>query len=393
MEASGANILVVDDEPESIRLIGRLLAGDGYQVHVAESGERALQILDGLGAGTPLDLVLLDVLMPPGMNGIETCRRLKAREDARTVPVIFLTGKDDSETVLTAFAAGGADYVVKPVDADILLARVRAHAQLARLSRGLESLLAERTAELRAANAALQRLAKEICLVEEREKKRLATELHDSPMQKLALAQLQLASAAKHRDAESEQALAIGVDLLRDALQELRTLQFDLSPPVLYQEGLAVALRWLAAQTTQRLGVELSFEERGIPRPLGQELALILFQCVRELVHNLVKHAAASRGRMELEYLSDAVRVVVSDDGKGFAPDVPRLRSDAQSGYGLYSVRERLGLWGGRLAIDSSGAGTRATVEVPLGPAGDEACNGAERDPSMRTPDSREEGE
>jgi len=125
-------------------------------------------------------------------------------------------------------------------------------------------------------------MAKEMCLVGEREKRRLAGELHDSPMQKLALAQLQIAAAARRRGAESDHGFEVGLELLRDALQELRTLQFELSPRVLYEEGLSTALRWLVDQTAQRFGVELTFVESGQPSRLAQELALILFPCVRE---------------------------------------------------------------------------------------------------------------
>ena len=117
-------------------------------------------------------------------------------------------------------------------------------------------------------------MAKEMCLVGEREKRRLAGELHDSPMQKLALAQLQIAAAARRRGAESDHGFEVGLELLRDALQELRTLQFELSPRVLYEEGLSTALRWLVDQTAQRFGVELTFVESGQPSRLAQELAL-----------------------------------------------------------------------------------------------------------------------
>jgi CheY-like chemotaxis protein len=114
MEAPTRNILIVDDEPENIRFLGRLLAGQGYRVHVADSGERALDTLDSIACEEPIDLILLDILMPDGIDGIETCRRVKSRQDMQRVPVIFLTEKDDRETMVQAFEAGGADYVSSP---------------------------------------------------------------------------------------------------------------------------------------------------------------------------------------------------------------------------------------------------------------------------------------
>ena len=366
MRTSRGNILVVDDEPQNLRFLGRLLAGQGYQVHVAESGERALEALGSIVNEERLDLVLLDILMPGGMDGIEACRRLKSRQDTRNIPVIFLTGKDDSETMVRAFDAGGADYLLKPFDMKVLLVRVRTQLELGRLSRDLESALAERTRELREANARLRRLAMDISLVEEREKQRLAGELHDSPMQKLALAQVQIASAARSRDAESDRMLETGLELMREALRELRTLQFELSPPVLYQEGLVSALRWLASHTAQRFGLELAFAATGpCPEP-RRELAVLVFQCARELVFNVVKHAGASRGWLELGRHENVLTLLVRDNGRGFSPDAAGPQAAGDGGYGLFNMRERLSLWGGSLSIEPDGAGARVSVQVPL---------------------------
>jgi signal transduction histidine kinase len=356
------SILVADDDPHNVRVVGSLLKESGYQVHVADSGELALAI----AGEVPLDLILLDIRMPRRVDGIETCRRLKADDRTRPIPVIFLTGKEDEETTVRAFAAGGADYVKKPFNAQVLLARVRTHTELGLLSRELERALGERTRELSDANAKLRQLAMEVSLIEEREKKRLAGDLHDSPMQKLALAQMQIASARKCRDGESDLLLESGLELLRDALRELRFLQFELSPPLLYQEGLAAALRWLASHASQRWGVDLSFIASDPFPTLDTDLSVILFQFARELVYNVIKHADASAGRIELEVRDNAVRLVVSDDGKGFPPAAAAGQPGAGGGYGLFSVRERLALLGGELSIESDARGVRASVRVPL---------------------------
>ena len=355
---------MVDDDPDSLRLLGHLLSQQGYRIHAAESGERALEIVDMMSGELRLDLVLLDFLMPNGLNGIETCRRLKAHPATRDTPVIFLTGKHDVSTTVDAFEAGCADFIHKPFDNRLLLARVRAHAQLGLLSRHLELILSERTRDLQDANATLHRLTREISHIEERERERLAGDLHDSPMQKLALAQAQIVSAARHRDEESDQQLEIGVELMREALQELRSLQFELSPPVLRQEGLASALRWLASHCTQRFGVNLSFFELGTSGNLEPDLAAILFRCVRELVHNLAKHAGASTGRIELQVLFNEIRLTVSDDGKGF-PNGVQAGGDNLGGYGLFSVRERLSLLGGSLSVVSKETGSSLLLWVP----------------------------
>lgn len=363
-ETPPRSILVVDDDPHHIRAVGGLLKDAGYQVHVANSGELALTI----AREVPLDLILLDLLMPPGMDGIETCRRLKADDLARPVPVIILTGTEDEETMVRAFEAGGADYVKKPFNARVLLARVSAHAELGLLSRTLERALTERTRELSDANTKLRQLAMEVSLIEEREKKRLAGDLHDSPMQKLALAQMQIASAGTCGDDESDRLLESGLELLRDALQELRFLQFELSPPLLYQEGLAAALHWLASHAGQRWGVNMSFIGSDPFPMLDPDLPIILFQFARELVYNVIKHADASQAWIRLDTQDGEIRLVVADNGKGIeAGDPPALTGKRYSGFGLFSIRERLALLGGGLLIEeSSESGTRASVWVPF---------------------------
>ena len=330
-ENARRSILVVDDDPRNLRVVGSLLKESGYQVHVADSGELALAI----AGEVPLDLILLDIRMPRGMDGLETCRRLKADDRTRPIPVIFLTGREDEETTVRAFTAGGADYVKKPFAAQVLLARVRTQVELGLLSRTLERALAERTQELRDANARLRQLALEVSLIEERERKRLAGELHDSPMQKLALAQMQIASAAQRRDHESEALLESGLELMREALGELRSLQFELSPPCLYQEGLAPALEWLASHATRRFGIAFSVALPPALPTLDRNLAIVLFQCARELIYNVAKHACASAGRIELEAVDNAVRLVVSDDGQGFPPDAATRPPGVGGGYGL----------------------------------------------------------
>jgi DNA-binding NtrC family response regulator len=122
-----ADILVVDDTPANLRLLTDLLAKHGYRVRPASDGALALQ---SVAAKTP-DLILLDVSMPD-MDGYEVCRRLKADEKSRRIPVIFISAFGDTQQKVTGFEAGGVDYITKPFEAEEVLARVRTHLQLRR---------------------------------------------------------------------------------------------------------------------------------------------------------------------------------------------------------------------------------------------------------------------
>jgi DNA-binding NarL/FixJ family response regulator len=124
-------ILVVDDTPETLGLLTDTLDHAGFTVLIATDGESALELLDQI---TP-DLILMDAVMP-GMNGFESCRRLKQEKLLANLPVIFLTGLSESEHVIEGLAAGGVDYVTKPIVVDELLARIRVHLANARAAQG-----------------------------------------------------------------------------------------------------------------------------------------------------------------------------------------------------------------------------------------------------------------
>ncbi len=128
---SSFSILIVDDEPKNIQLLGSLLREEGYLVEFALDGTKALNWLDA----KPFDLVLLDIMMP-GMDGYEVCRRIKENRGTSHLPVIFLTAKTETDDIVRGFEVGGADYVTKPFKSPELLARVKVRVEM-KLLRGL----------------------------------------------------------------------------------------------------------------------------------------------------------------------------------------------------------------------------------------------------------------
>ena len=132
IDLTGARILIVDDTPENLRILRQALEPEGYKILVATSGEGALKV----AGQVPLDLILLDVQMP-GIDGFETCRRLKSNPDARHIPVIFVTARTETASVLEGFQAGGVDYIVKPFQNEEVLARVHTHLKIDHLAREL----------------------------------------------------------------------------------------------------------------------------------------------------------------------------------------------------------------------------------------------------------------
>ncbi len=155
-------ILVVDDEPGSLALLTSILKDAGYEVRPADSGELALE---SVRAKAP-ELILLDIRMP-GMGGYEACRRLKARQESRGIPLIFISAANEFEERLEGLRLGAVDFVSKPFRSEELLARVHTHLELGRLRTQLEKRVAERTAELRVANEQLKRELDEREIIEQ----------------------------------------------------------------------------------------------------------------------------------------------------------------------------------------------------------------------------------
>ncbi|NEQ99380.1 MAG: response regulator [Cyanothece sp. SIO2G6] len=141
--ASQSVILIVDDNPNNIQVLFNLLKASGYRIAVAKSGESALKRLQG---ALP-DLILLDVMMP-GIDGFETCRRLKENDTTKDVPVIFMTALSDTADKVRGLNLGAVDYITKPIQQQETLARIRVHLQLRQLTQTLEQQVTERTAHL-----------------------------------------------------------------------------------------------------------------------------------------------------------------------------------------------------------------------------------------------------
>ncbi len=130
-------ILIVDDTPANLGVLVDTLGAAGYRLSVAEDGEEAL----ALTARTQPDLVLLDVMMP-GIDGFETCRRMRAQPATADVPVLFMTALHETADKVRAFGAGGVDYITKPIEHEEALARIRTHLALRSLRRELQAQLA-----------------------------------------------------------------------------------------------------------------------------------------------------------------------------------------------------------------------------------------------------------
>ena len=228
--------------------------------------------------------------------------------------------------------------------------RRRGERELRALTDTLEAQVAERTQQVRD-------LSRALTLAEQAARRRLAHLLHDDLQQVLPGALIQ----AEVGNAERVSAL------LDDAVRMARSLSHELSPPLLSGEHLGDLLRWVAERKRMLYGLDVEVEVGGECLMPGEDLRVLVYQIVRELLYNVAKHAGTDRARVTAERTCHHVRIVVEDEGAGFDPST--LEEAADVGLGLLSVRERLEVVGGRLAVRSvPGEGTRVTLEVPLRP-------------------------
>ena len=211
----------------------------------------------------------------------------------------------------------------------------------------------------------LQRAAFDALLTEERERRRIAIELHDHVGQALALAEIKLTSVRADLSGAPRASVDAAVELLHQAIGGSRTLVFELSPPILYDLGLKEALMWLAEDLEKRHGIRIEVADDGADKPLDDGAKALIYRAVRELLMNVLRHSDAPSARVSLRRSDDDLVIDVEDRGVGFDPEAPADRPSA--GFGLLTVREQISRLGGALKVQSAPEqGTFASIRVPL---------------------------
>ena len=358
-ERATRSILIVDDVSMNLEIIATQLEKRGYVALVARSGQEAVERANL----THPDLILLDVVMP-GIDGFETCRRLKQNEATRDIPVIFMTALTATDDKIEGFRVGAVDYVTKPLNVMEVATRVDTHLALDALRQRQAAQNRQLRQEIDAREQDLRAKREE---AREDERKHIARELHDELGQHLSAIRLELSYARMRwgtdnpelrEKVESMQKSIDGViDVVRDLVARLRPTVLDL--------GITSALDWLVCEFRASSRVRCDFHVDAQVGELSPLQTSIVFRLVQESLTNIGRHANARNVQVSLQRRSAAYVLTVRDDGLGFDPTKVGIRS-----LGLEGMRERAQMLDGRLDLRAEpGKGTNIKVTFPLNAA------------------------
>lgn len=251
-------------------------------------------------------------------------------------------------------------------------------AQQQSVQKGLQAEIEERhlyEKKLNSYHQKLRQLSSELLLTEERERRKIAVDLHDHIGQSLAMSKMKIdALIATLSPSDVSKTLEQISRLIEKTIQDTRTLTFELSPPLLYEFGLSTALKWLCDKFTQQYELDIQFNANEATVPMDTSLRIMLFQITRELLFNIVKHSQSRKAVLSMAIQDSRVEITVEDNGKGFDPAILGTHADHDIGFGLFNIRERMEHIGGQFEINSApGKGTHIRLVSPIkSPAPDE---------------------
>jgi signal transduction histidine kinase len=390
------NILLIEDSESDALLLRQNIALTGKSVSFRTAGTLA-EAFGLLQADSP-DVVLLDLSLPDS-SGLDTVKKI--RQEFPNLPFVVLTGMEDDSVGVRAVRMGAGDYLIKgQADGRAVLRAIRhsierkaiekalhfSQQELRSINLTLELRVKERTSQLENLVSVLHKeiavrkevekqlmeyqkklrqLSSEIMFIEERERRQVAMQLHDSIGQLLSFSKKELGVLVLNAPESIKPSLIEVWGMIKEAVEQARTLTFDLSPSSLYTLGLSAALEELGEDFAKRGNFAFKFTSNGAEVKMSEQIKVLLYRSVRELLTNIIKHSGAKNVAINLKCSYNCVQIDVRDDGFGF--NIKEFNAQSKAGFGLFSIRERLEAFGGSFVIKSAKAeGTEVVLKVPL---------------------------
>lgn len=249
-----------------------------------------------------------------------------------------------------------------------LTERRHAKKELESVNQTLEERVKERTKKLRSYKRKLQLLASKLNKAEERERERLASELHDKLGQMLTVAKIK-ADGLKSDEFSDETSAEIQElrEMIDDALGYNQNLMAELKPPAELDEEDVTEVLYRTAEKMKEQGLNVVIEDDKQPKPADREIRTMLYQSVRELLLNIIKHADVNEARMTISRTENQIKVTIEDEGRGFEMENDKPAPTEEGEFGLFNIQERINWHGGTFDIHSeTGKGTKAVLHAPL---------------------------
>lgn len=214
----------------------------------------------------------------------------------------------------------------------------------------------------------LQKLTIELSLIEEKQRKDIAANIHDHLSQSLVISKMKLKEFIKKNDSSSNiQDLKAVIQHLSDAIENSRKITYDLSPPVLYELGLIETMYWFAEKTQKDHAIKVSFITNQENVKLSEKQLILIFRTIQELINNTIKHAKATEIFIKFNIESTLFEILIADNGVGFDGDLGLKGEKNNSGFGLFSIKERIQNLSGTINFESKiGKGTQVKIVFPL---------------------------
>lgn len=265
--------------------------------------------------------------------------------------------------------------MIRDLELEVLNAAGEARTVLASMQRvhidnteAIISTLFDITVRVRAEQQ-VRAVASSLTAAEQAERHRISRILHDDLQQNIFAVKMQLTFLSEAVEKNDLETLKLDLDKLdqwlASAIATIRQLSIELSPPILHGEGLAEAVIWLISQMKEQYGQDVTVSTNGLNAAFEEDVRMLVFQCVRELLFNAVKHSGTLEAQVTFEQINGKALITVSDEGKGFESEA--MMKDWQAGHGLLRMRDRLFLLGCNLEVKSGpNKGTQVTIEAPI---------------------------
>jgi signal transduction histidine kinase len=344
-------ILIIDDDNGIYDFVQFQLEKENVKFYLVENGSEALKSALEL---LP-DIIFLDVMIP-GMDGFEICRKIRSSPKLSDVPIVIITGLDDPDSRLRGFQAGADDFLTKPVEQVILVARIQNILRMSRYRKQIEE-RGHVSKSLEIKNRQLQELSTNLIEIQEQERRFLAAELHDEFGELLTGLKLMVEMAATQNGDEQHKTLEQVQQIISELSLRVRKLSMNLRPAMLDDFGLFAALEWLFERFSATTNVQVKHNiDFGDHRRFPKQIETAAFRIVQESLTNSAKYANSKSVNLDIK-VSNKLKLTITDRGVGF--DTQELKTMSYKTSGISCMRERVELLGGEFSIISKpGSGT-----------------------------------